>query len=721
MIKRTVLALMLIGVALFAISHAQEANNAVETLLESMEDARGDDLWQIAGQLEAMGRAAIPDLQDAQRRANPYIRLGSASALYGLGKKKDAVAGILTVLKGKDDDARIEAAHLLASLTRDDFGYGSPDDIKKEIKELIDANKDERTQVALYRATLAIDQDIRAVRKLRSLVEAADPEAAADAALTLAEISQYEAAEPVLKRLAKEPTDRGRAAQAYLLNFEMSKKMKAMSAPDREYKNDYGMLEEIFDLLDEFYYDESKVNRKDLIDGAAFGIGNALDPFSSYLDEEGIAALEEDLTGKYAGIGARVSMRPDDAGNNWLTIEQPIYSGPAYKAGLRTLDRITEIEGETAVNKDLSELVRLLRGEPGTEVKIMVYRRGWQDEREFTLTRAAITMQTTKWDLLPGGIGYASLATFGPNTAAELLQGVKEMQGEGMKGLILDLRGNPGGLLRAAVGVCDVFLPTDKEVVSIIPKDKTIRDSRKTESPAAGDFPVVVLINGSSASASEIVSGALQDHERATIIGERSYGKGSVQNIFRLKSRDEKTGLRATIALYYLPSGRSIHRDKDTRGGVEPDEEVLLPLRDFWKEAEFDNLRTDGVVESWLRQDDRFKKNQDLFMKLANDDGKDLSKYPGFDDLYTQSGTKLTKEEFRELVREYVRRWAADINGKDWSYDLQTDLQLQAAIRHIAGKTGVDMNDHAVYKTFDPVEDTNGEGNGKSEEAPKDE
>ncbi len=322
-----------------------------------------------------------------------------------------------------------------------------------------------------------------------------------------------------------------------------------------------------------------EVEEKEVYENALHGMVRGLDAHCRYLDAETLQQMEADSDGEFGGLGIQVSMQ-----NEYITVISPISGSPAARAGILPGDRILEIEGQSTEDYTLSDAVRILRGKPGTKVTITIIHRGASKSLKVTLTRAIIQVKSIKFARIVDtrhGIATLLLTSFQETTASELLKAMKKLDKQGMKSLVLDLRGNPGGLLRQSQLVTDTFI--EKGVIVSI--RGRLKDSAQVlEATAEGTWsklPMVVLINSGSASASEIVAGALQDHRRALIVGERSYGKGSVQNIIRLG--DYKTALKLTTAYYYTPAGRNINRTKKNRGGIEPDIAVKFSLQD-WKD-----------------------------------------------------------------------------------------------------------------------------------------
>ena len=303
------------------------------------------------------------------------------------------------------------------------------------------------------------------------------------------------------------------------------------------------------------YYDD--VNHTNLMRAAIEGLLRELDSYSQYFDEEGLRQLRQDTTGRFAGLGITVGIK-----DHYPVVIAPIEGTPATRAGLLPGDLIVAIEGEDTFDLSLEEVVNTLRGEPGSIVGITVSRTG-HTQWDVAITRELIKIRSVALaDLIRPRVGYISMkqTRFSEDTAFEVEQALKKLSSSGMEGLILDLRGNPGGLLAQAAEVADLFLSKRDPIVSIRERDGGREETHFSERPPVfSEHPMVVLIDGGSASAAEIVAGAIQDNDRGLVVGTTSFGKGSVQTIFDLHQPDD-TALKLTTALYYTPSGRSIHR-----------------------------------------------------------------------------------------------------------------------------------------------------------------
>jgi carboxyl-terminal processing protease len=368
------------------------------------------------------------------------------------------------------------------------------------------------------------------------------------------------------------------------------------------------------------------IDRRKLMEAALRGMLRELDPYSSYIPKEELARFNQTVDQEFGGIGIQV--QPDPKTRRILVIS-PLPDTPAYRAGVRAGDIVTEVEGHDTENMPLSRAVQLMKGPPGESVSIRVRHMGDSDDEEMKIDRAIIKVKSALgdrfnkeggWDFMldeEDKIGYVRLTQFGRQSAQELAVALQDLTEKGMKGLVLDLRFNPGGLLSQAVRVSDLFIESGM-IVSTEGKNTEPRPFTATKPGTFAGFPMVVLVNRFSASASEIVSACLQDHDRAVVVGERSWGKGSVQNVISLESG--ASALKLTTARYMRPSGKNIHRFPDSKPedewGVHPSDGLEVKfsrqeLRDYDKyrrardvlkegdppESEFKDRQLDKALE----------------------------------------------------------------------------------------------------------------------------
>ncbi|MBJ3775036.1 S41 family peptidase [Acuticoccus mangrovi] len=338
--------------------------------------------------------------------------------------------------------------------------------------------------------------------------------------------------------------------------------MQANAASSDTYRQ-LNLFGDVFERVRGDYVEEP--DEKALIASAINGMLASLDPHSSYMPPDDFRDMQVQTRGEFGGLGIEVTMEGD-----FIKVVTPIDDTPAFDAGVLAGDLITRLDGEEVAGLTLAEAVEKMRGPVNTDIVITVRREGVEDPIDITITRDIVRIQSVKWEKEGDDVGYIRISQFNERTFEGLRKALSEMSGDAIKGYVIDLRNNPGGLLDQAISVSDAFLDRG-EIVST-----RGREDNETQRYAArpGDLtdgkPVIVLINGGSASASEIVAGALQDHRRATIIGSQSFGKGSVQTIIPLGSNG---AIRLTTARYYTPSGRSIQAR-----GIDPDLEVIQPL-----------------------------------------------------------------------------------------------------------------------------------------------
>lgn len=313
------------------------------------------------------------------------------------------------------------------------------------------------------------------------------------------------------------------------------------------------------------YVDKDDATYEKLIQGAIRGMMGALDEHSQFLDKDAYRDMQDDTRGQFGGLGIVISVK-DGA----LTIVSPMEDTPGFRAGLQSEDRIIEIDGARTEGIALPDAVKKLRGEPGTKVTLKVLRPRTQDVREVTVERAEIKVASVKdARMIEDGIAYLRITQFNEPTAAALQTELDKLREQGMRALVIDLRNNPGGLLRSAIEVSQKFLKSREVIVST--RGRASRDDqvyRAGGRERLTDIPMVVLLNSGSASASEIVAGALQDHKRALLVGEKTFGKGSVQSVLQM---NDDSALRLTTARYYTPTDRMIHEQ-----GIEPD--IVVPM-----------------------------------------------------------------------------------------------------------------------------------------------
>lgn len=364
-------------------------------------------------------------------------------------------------------------------------------------------------------------------------------------------------------------------AAALSVNLLIGAKVYLSTAQAAEKESAYPSLELFSFVMEKVrkdYVDGQKLTYKDLVYAALKGMLSTLDPHSEFMEAEKYKELQNDTQGAFGGLGIVVSMK-----DNFLTVISPMDDSPGFKAGILSGDRITAIDGKSTEKMSLQDAVKNLRGEAGTEVKLTVLRPTTGATKTYALMRKVINVDMVKdingkkeFPLSENNIGYVRLVQFGEKTSGDLEAALKKLKDQGMQALILDLRWNPGGLLEQAVDVCQKFLPRGQLVVTTEGRNPAQNSVRRAmgRGDELHNMPIVVLVNLGSASASEIVAGCLQDLKRSIILGEKTFGKGSVQSIMPLQ---DGSALRLTTAKYYTPSHKVIHEE-----GITPDIVVTM-------------------------------------------------------------------------------------------------------------------------------------------------
>lgn len=431
-----------------------------------------------------------------------------------------------------------------------------------------------------------------------------------------------------LVRLMKRRLFYGALLGALAVNFLVGAQIYFSSTQGAERDNalpNLRLFGTVLEKVRQDYVEGEKLSYQDLIHSALKGMLSSLDPHSEFMEPSKYDELKKDTQGEFGGVGIVIHMR-----DNYLTVVAPMDDTPGFKAGILSGDRIIKIDGKNTEKFTLSDAVRKLRGEPGSDVTLTVLRPSSGQVKDYKLTRAQIKVDTVRdidgkreFPLLENKAGYVRLVQFGEQTAADLEDALKKLEGKGMESLILDVRGNPGGLLDSAVTVAEKFLPRGQLVVSTegrVSKDK--KEYYATGRHKHPPVPMVVMINSGSASASEILAGCLQDTTtlgvtKTVILGEQSFGKGSVQSILPLP---DGSALRLTTAKYYTPSHKVIHEH-----GITPD--ILVPMSEE-EERDVFLKRTPGGIETLdAKEQERVRNAHDVQLDRAMDLLKGITLY----------------------------------------------------------------------------------------------
>ncbi|MFV0445554.1 MAG: S41 family peptidase [Planctomycetaceae bacterium] len=409
--------------------------------------------------------------------------------------------------------------------------------------------------------------------------------------------------------------------------------------PD-EYYELMKVLVDSFEQIDRNYV--KGIDRRELVEAAVRGMLTKLDPYSDYISPDDLSKFTEAVEQEFGGVGIQVQWNPEERS---ITVMTPFPGSPAYKAGVRAGDRIVEIEGKPVkdfpAGDEIQTAVSMLKGAPGIEVSVGVMHLGSDDMETVKMKRDVIRLDTVmgdqhtgdgSWDFMldeDSKIGYLRITHFTKRTATELRDALRKLRDQGMKALVLDLRFNPGGLLQSAVEVCDLFIDEGKIVST---EGRNVKPQEWFAKPFGTfkDFPMAVLVNRYSASASEIVSACLQDHNRAVVVGERTWGKGSVQNVVELEGG--QSALKLTTAAYHRPSGKNIHRFPDAK---ETDEWGVMPNENY-------RVR---FSDSELRDYHKYRQKRDLPKESQPE-------RPVFDDTQLSKALDYLQEQLKSTVSE---------------------------------------------------------------------
>ena len=407
------------------------------------------------------------------------------------------------------------------------------------------------------------------------------------------------------------------------------------------------VFNEIFNLLRTEYYDESKIDPEKLTHGAINGMIKSLDdPHTSYMSKDIFKELQTETKGEFGGVGIVIGVR-----DSWITVISPIDDTPGARAGIKAGDKIIEVNGESTEGFTTMDAVNLIRGKVGTSVNLTIRRESVQQPLHFDITRGIIQLESVKSKVIENHIGYIRISSFSEHTAEALEDHLYELTDQEVDSLIIDLRNNPGGLLSSAIQITDMFL--DKGTIVSIEgrvrgQDQVYKAHERTIAP---DIPIIVLVNGGSASGSEIVAGAIKDNNRGILVGTKTFGKGSVQTVRELP---DGSGIRITTALYYTPSGESIHKI-----GIEPDE-VVKEIEITEEESEaIEKINELELVKIFIKDHKKYTKNE----------------FNNFIEQLTQKGITLKPAIVRRLIKNELEK-----NRIPDLIDLDYDIQLKHSV-----------------------------------------
>ena len=393
----------------------------------------------------------------------------------------------------------------------------------------------------------------------------------------------------------------------------------AVSEPAGYFKDSGNLnkLTNMINIIQQKFVGKKNPTKQELYEYAMTGLVNGLDdPYSEYLTKKDLESFTEDLDGEYVGVGMSIDKKKDAP----LVVVSPFVGSPAAKAGMKIGDKVTKVDKTDIIPLNATETVNLLKGKQGTKVEVEVVREGVKNPFTVTIIRDTIKLEMVESKMLPDQIGYVSLLKFGNHTGAELKKHIEQLQAQGMKGLILDLRSNPGGSLKEAQDISSLFITQDLVVYLKYKNGQETRYNRTM--PNLGNFPLIVLVNGGSASASEIVTGAIKDYKRGTVIGQKTFGKGIVQEVIPLEGGD---AIKLTVAQYFTPNGNYIH-EKGIEPDIKVDMEEVLSIKGYANDSEearqnrMKEIRTYLEKEKGKEETDKIISAGDVQLKRATEE-----------------------------------------------------------------------------------------------------
>lgn len=689
----------------------------IKKALERVERVPFSRFWEKVIALESRAEDVIELLEESSSLTFRQ-RLVLGRLYFRVGRLTSGIRVLRKLILDKSSPLsyRLAAVDLLYQNTDSPFAVRGLEDILEEPTEPA------LLKIAVAKVLRLLGGKASASALLKKYLRSSQFRLRSAAALALAEIGNpMPEVREELKRLALLPSSEGRQARLLLTQMKLLDKLQrsgGLSAKLRMrlleekvrqlrrqnqslrqqmemgFHTGQALLDEILDKIQKYYdyHDPKEIDKQALLDAAAKGITNHLDPHSVYFTVKETQQFRESMSHKYVGIGAYIQVSPE----GYAMVARPIYGGPAYKAGLHAGDRITHIfiDGKwvSTRNKKITELLPKVRGPEGTVVRLKVWRKSWKESKVFKIVRATIKIPLVYSALLPGKIGYILLTSFGEKCEVEFERALRSLEGRGMRGLILDLRDNPGGYLISAVRIADKFIAANKLIVYSQGRNSRKAPRREfysTRAPTHGSYPLVVLVNGGSASASEILSGALKIHHRATLIGTKTYGKGSVQEAMPLRSKNYQAILKLTIAKYYLPDGTNIDKK-----GIEP--HIVVKPVELEHQKQLQELYESKVLDEYL--DRYYSSSEGIWKELARFDGFSLRRYPHYQELWKRLKNRYTAEDIRRILRLKLRRRIANERGRDFACDFQEDRQLRYGIRYLLKKLGVSYQDFPEYR-----------------------
>lgn len=795
--------------ALFAIgpAGAQDAPGSVRELqvreiLASLEGGSVAAIWSRSEELVRLGQPAVRAIRSAVPKATVEGKLAALRALVELDQQTFAASELLKLAR----DESLALPHRLLALEL--VGRAEEPDSESDLVELLEAlNPQLRIGAARALWRLGTPRSQLAKDALREVLRSADPELRAEGAIALAGIgdSGTPGVLEALRDLSKEPGPRGQLAAALydkltLQDVVTRLRAKAEAGSEGLAARDgvWAHLDEIRHILDTQYDSKERIPLEAMRARAARGLLDLPDdPHTAFLDPDEHREWLMTLDPHYGGIGALIDTNAKDV----FRILRPFFGGPAWKADIRTGDVITAVNGVPTEGRKAEEIIKQVKGPPGTPVVLTILREGWAEARDIEVIRARIVLPTVHARMLPGEVGYIEITNFGDDTGNAFAKELRALEARGMRGLVIDLRWNPGGSL-ATVKECLTPFLEPRELICTVASSRhggRVEPHRSGVPDRRRDYPISVLVNERSASGAELMSGVLQHYSTrsakaaaekryvdALVLGKESFGKGTVQTKVNLASwpgerffdeprkngqwdpgehfhdanrnglwdpgepfddvarpngrwdegeawedkngngawdagesfedangdgvwngperfedadgdgaYDHGAAVKFTIARYYLPGGKNFTRERVQKdggyvwvGGVVPDIELDQPKLLASHVAEFQELSQSGKLRDYVRS--RWERHKDVFYALALEDGRDPSRYPDFDAVYAETGTRLTRQEFRRALRIEVRREVSNDMGREIVADLSDDVVLRRGCEEVLRRLAVD-------------------------------
>jgi carboxyl-terminal processing protease len=778
----------------------------VRQILTGLKGAPMPDIWKGADRLIAMGQPVKRIIQDEIGKSPIEGQLAGLRALIGLDSPTAAADGLMEIAR----DEKAATPFRLAAL--DLIGKAGEEDAEEGLLELLTSLTPE-IRIGAARALWEIEGEHRQAAKdaLKDFLKASDPELRAQGALALAEMGDSETpgVMDTLRDMRQEPGLRGKYAAALYRNLMQGKAIVSLEEREEAETARRGggssalwkPLDEIRDLVREKYDMQDEASDETLREGAARGMLQFPDdPHTLFMTPEEYGEFLHGADGvdpSYGGIGAFIDTNVKDR----LRILRPMFGGPAWKADIQGGDDIVAVNGQPTARRSTTEIIKQIKGPPGTEVILSIYREGWAEPRDVKVIRAKIVIPTVYSRMLPGGIGYIQIAQFATETGQELQTHLKALEQQGLKGLVLDLRDNPGGLLQSVQEALTPFLKEHELICTAKARTGRAQPYFSDVPDRARDYPITVLVNGNSASGAELMTGVLQYYSKsskigtakvpyvdALVLGVTTFGKGSMQSTYPLSTwpgekftdeprkdgywepdesftdvngngrwdpgepfvdkarpngrwddaepwedkngngkRDEDesftdengdgiwnpaepfvdangngqydcgAAVKMTVARYYLPGGTNFTRkrvyDEEkkeyvTKGGVVPDIVLEQDKLDISHLVELRDLQQKGAFDDYVKA--HWDADKDVLRKLAMQDGRDPSRYPGFQEFYDSLKTRLPEQEIRRGLRIAVRRRVSIERGEEILGDLSDDNVLLAGVREVLRRLDVD-------------------------------